>query len=149
MLSLINRENIEATPVNPSSSPMYRVSLVRLNYTSVSFQGSSNAFICSDYRLIVPPTSIEALRSKLEAIDVRAAEKQAVQDKKNASNLIRTFVNALREKKSSNRASVTDNGQNISTTHDSNHSDKRKEGGDASASERVDASAHDSIKKNL
>ena len=106
-LSLINSDNIEAVSLKSSSSPLYRVSIVRLDYSSSSSSNSTDAFTCSEPRIIIPPTSIETLRSKLEIIEMRAAEKQAAQDKKNASDLIRSFVKALRDKKSSSASATT------------------------------------------
>ena len=106
-LSLINSDNIKAVSLKSSSSPLYRVSMVSLDYSSSSSSNSTDAFTCSEPRIIIPPTSIETLRSKLEVIEMRAAEKQAAQDKKNASDLIRSFVKALREKKSSSAPATT------------------------------------------
>ena len=98
VLSLVNGVNIETATCSSSVSPCYRVSIVRLNYSS---SGEINTFTYSEPRVIVPPTSIDVLRSKLEGIEARAAEKQAISDKKSATVLIKTFIQALREKKSS------------------------------------------------
>ena len=117
VLSLVNGVNIETATCSSSVSPCYRVSIVRLNYSS---SGEINTFTYSEPRVIVPPTSIDVLRSKLEGIEARAAEKQAISDKKSATVLIKTFIQALREKKSSSCNSNDDCNSNSNSNSNSN-----------------------------